>query len=56
MSVEWLKERNPAPCTLPRLKQDGGVTAIERSCFQEIRDLKAENVKLKKRIKRLGAS
>lgn len=44
MSVEWLKERNPEPITLPGNREDSnGPTAVEKSCFQEIRELKAEN-------------
>jgi hypothetical protein len=49
MSVEWLK--NSTPGTMPRDREvDNGPTAIEKSCFQEIRELKSENAKLKKQL------
>lgn len=52
MSVEWLK--NLTPGTIPRDREvNNGPTAIEKSCFQEIRELKTENTKLKKRLKKL---
>ena len=51
MSVEWLK--NSTPGTMPRDREcNSGPTAIEKSCFQEIRELKAENTKLKKQLKK----
>lgn len=49
MSVEWLKTQTPG--TFPEV--NNGPTAIERSCFQEIRELKTENTNLEKRLKEL---
>lgn len=55
MSVEWLKnQNNNEPFTLPRDREvNNGPTAIERSCFQEIRELKTKNTNLKKRLKEI---